>query len=234
MSEFDLEALRKLGEADRRLDQARRRLERAPELAAPQRARVAKAKAELEQLALNQREAAKQIKALELQVASLEAEQHKTLVALNQAKSNAEYQALTAAMERKKTELSALETRVLEGYEAQEAREEQAKAGKERLASQEKEFASASERVAAEEATSREAVAKCEAARKELATGVAEKHLALYEELAARTGDALAEVVDEMCQGCGMKVRPEQISLIRGATQMATCGNCKRILWGRF
>src|SRR5690606_29553213 len=123
---------------------------------------------------------------------------------------------------------------VLEVYEVQEEREGQAVKGRERLASQEKELAGANERVQAEEATAREAIAKCEAARQEVALGVSPKHLALYEELAERTGDALAEVVDEMCQGCGMKVRPEQISLIRGAAQIALCGSCGRILWGRF
>lgn len=231
---FDLEALRKLGEADRRLRQAKRRLERAPDLAAPQRTRVAKAKAELEQLALNQREAQKGIKSLELRMASLEADQEKAQIALNQAKSNNEYQSLVGAMERKKGELETLETEVLEAYEAQEEREALTAKGKERLASQEQELAQANERVEAEAKVAQAAVDECQTVRDEAAAEVAPKHLALYEELVDRTGDALAEVLDEMCQGCGIKVRPEQISLVRGAKQLVLCGSCGRILWGRF
>ncbi|MBL4845927.1 MAG: hypothetical protein JKY65_10395 [Planctomycetes bacterium] len=228
---FNLEALRSLGDVDRRLNRARRRLERATDLAAPQRTRVSGIKAELKELAVSIRESQKAIKTHELEMGSREADREKAEVALNQAKSNNDYQTFLGVIERKKVQVSESETLVLEAYEVHEANEAKTVAGKARLKSQEKELAEANLRVKAEEELVSAEVAKEEACRAEAAGQLSQKHLALYERLREQQSDPLAEIRDGMCQGCGLTVRPEQISLARGAKLLVTCGNCQRILW---
>lgn len=231
---FDLEALRALGDVDLRLSRARRKLERASDLASPQRTRVEGIKRELDQLTTDLREAQKGVKTCELEMAKAEGERQKAEIALNQAKSNAEFQSLTALMEKKKGEISELETKVLEAYDGQEAVEAKIAASKERLASQEKELADAMGRVKVEEEKAQGLIDEAEAARVEAAAKISKKHLELYERLLERNSDTpLAEVRDEMCGACGIKCRPEQISLARGAKQLVTCGSCGRILWMR-
>lgn len=231
---FNLEALRALGDLDLKLSRARRSLERAGDLASPQRNRVVGIKEELVQLGLSQRESQKAIKGLELLMATAEAERMKAETALNQAKSNAEFQNLTALMERKQAEISDFETKVLEGYDVHEEGDAKTAAGKERLVSQEKELAEAMVRVKAAEEKAQGEIDGLEAKRVEAAAKISDKHLALYTQLLEEHKDTpLSEIRDERCVACGMKARPEQISLARGGKLLVTCGPCRRILWMR-
>lgn len=231
---FDLEALRALGDVDLRLSRARRKLERASDLAAPQRTRVEGIKREQTQLTTDLREAQKGVKTNELEMAKAEGEIQKAEIALNQAKSNSEFQTLTALMERKRVEVSAAETKVLEAYDAQEAIEGKIAALKVRLSGQEKELADAMGRVKVEEDKAQALITEAEAARAEAAAKISPKHLELYERLLERNQDTpLAEIRDEMCGACGIKCRPEQVSVARGAKVLVTCGSCQRILWMR-
>ncbi len=231
---FDLEALRALGDVDLRLSRARRKLERAADLAAPQRTRVEGIKRELEQLTTDLREAQKGVKTRELEMAKAEGERQKAEVALNQAKSNSEFSTLTALMERKTAEISEAETKVLEAYDHQEAIETKLAASKGRLSEKEKELADAEGRVKVEADKAQVLIDAAEADRVTAAAKISGKHLELYERLLERNKDTpLAELQDEMCGACGIKCRPEQISLARGAKQLVTCGNCQRILWMR-
>ena len=232
---FDLSVILELGELDRKLIRLRKRRDAAPDMAAPQRARVDKAKRELSELGEQDKEAAKGVKRLELDAKAKEADIAKAQVALNQAKNNDEYQALTRTIATRQEELNALETEILEAYEAQESREELSAKAKERIASQEKELAEALERVKETQAKHGAEIEGLETQRAELLAKLSDDHRELYERLLARLGDsAVAEVRDEICQGCLLKIRPEQVSLVRGGTTMVTCSDCGRILWGKF
>lgn len=232
---FDLSVILELGELDRKLIRLRKRRDAAPDMAAPQRARVEKAKRELTQIAEQDKESAKQVKRLELDAKAKEAEIEKAQVSLNQAKNNDEYQALTRTIATRKDELSKLETEILESYEAQESREDLSKKAKERITSQEGELKAALERVAETQAKHGAEIETLEARRAELMAKLGEDHRDLYERLLERLGDsAVAEVRDEICQGCLLKIRPEQVSLVRGANTLVTCSDCGRILWGKF
>lgn len=232
---FNLEAMLQLGDVDASLNRLRRRLGHAPGLAAPQQQRVDAAKAELETLKdetkLNQREVTR----LEGEATAKKGEIEKAQLALNQAKANEEYQTLLRTIDARQSELSDIETRILEAYEAQDERVEREKAGKTRLAQQEKELKAALGRVAEEEAACNKEIEELEVKRKSFASEISAEHLELYEKILQKTGDkATAEVVDEMCQGCYVKVRPQQISLVRAGTELVVCFTCARILYGRF
>ncbi|RMG15202.1 MAG: hypothetical protein D6731_08845 [Planctomycetota bacterium] len=229
---FDLPAILDLGRLDEELGRLRRRLERAPEQAAPQRQRVAACKRELDRLVEETKRGVLEAKRLEGEAESKKQALGKNEVALNAAKSNDEYQALLKAIERQKDELNDIETAILEAYDEQDRLEAAQKAGAERLAEREKELAAAEERVAALEAELRERIAELEARRAEAAARVDADVLTHYQRVLDKVGDtAIVPIQDETCQGCYYRVRPNQVSLIRGGKEMVVCFHCGRMLY---
>lgn len=233
MSELEIQAILTLGEIDGLLLRARKRLARAPQIAAPQRERVRMAKAELDRLSEEGKRGKREVTKLEGEAKDKQAALEKAQVALNSAKSNEEYQTHLRTIDARKSELSDIEDQILLAYDAQEERDTKTAAGKKRLATQEKELADAEKRVAAEESKVQAEVSELEAKRAEAASKLSEEHLAHYERILEKVGDsAVAEVVDEHCQGCYIKVRPDQGSKVRGGKELVSCWTCGRILYG--
>jgi predicted nucleic acid-binding Zn-ribbon protein len=232
---FDLQAILELGELDQKILRLRGRLKRAPDLAAPQRSRVTKADNELTSIGEEGKAGLREVKRLELEAKGKEAEVEKAQVSLNQVKNNEEYQALLRTIASRQSELGVIETKILEAYDAQESREEKTKSATKRLKSQQGELATAQGRVKKEEEAVRGELTVLEETRCKISARLSQKHLELYERLLKKLGDAaVSEVVNEICQGCFMQIRPEQVSMIRGANQLVPCADCGRILWGRF
>lgn len=230
MSDTPLDAILRLSEVDRALYQARRRRGQALQISAPQEARVADARRGLERLKEQQKTQARDTTRLEGEAKSKTAEIEKAQAALNQAKTNEEYQALLRSIEQKKSELGDIETKVLEAYEAQERRVAEQKALEGKLKQLDGELAEAKKRVAQELGTIDADLARLEGQRAEAAGGLSAEHRALYQRVLETNKDsATAAVAADICQGCFMKVRPEQVSQVRGK-QIATCFTCSRIL----
>lgn len=225
-----LDAILRLSDVDRALYSARRRRAQALQISAPQEARVADARRGLDRLKDQQKTQSRETTRLEGEARAKQAEIDKTQAALNQAKSNDEYQALLRSIETKKGELGDLETKVLEAYEATESRTAEQKALELKLKQLDGELAEAKKRVAEELGKIDAEVGRLEGQRKEAAVGLSADHMALYQRVLETTKDsATAAVIKDICQGCFMKVRPEQVSQVRGK-QLATCETCSRIL----
>ena len=191
---------------------------------------VADARRGLDRLKEQQKTQARDTTRLEGEAKAKQGEIDKTQAALNQAKSNDEYQALLRSIETKKGELGELETKVLEAYEAQESRTAEQKAIEVKLKQLDGELAEAKKRVAEELAKVDADVGRLEAQRKEATAGLSPDHMALYQRVLETNKDsATAAVIKDNCQGCFMKVRPEQVSQVRGK-HLATCETCSRIL----
>jgi len=234
VSELDIDALFELGEVDRDLIATRRRLADAKRIAAPQQSRVNDAKAALQEVLDKSKRGGREVKSLEADAKAKEEEISKAQIALNNAKSNEEYQGHLRTIDRAKTELGELETRVLEAYEAQEHRDAEKKRLEERVEVQEAELAQAMTRVREAEGKEQAGLERHEARRAEIVGRLSGDHLELYERILEKHGDhATAEVLDEMCQGCYMRVRPEQLSQVRGRKAVVTCTTCGRILFRR-
>lgn len=230
MSEAPLDAILRLSDVDRALYSARRRRAQALQISAPQEARVADARRGLERLDEQQKQLGRDTTRLEGEAKAKQAEIDKAQVALNQAKSNEEYQVLLRSIETKKGELGDLETKVLEAYEAQETRAAERKALEAKLKQLEGELAEAKKRVAEEVAKVDAEIARLEAQRTEAAAALSPEHAQLYQRvLEVNKDSATAAVSKDICQGCFMKVRPEQVSQVRGKA-IATCETCGRIL----
>lgn len=226
-----LDAILKVGEVDRALFQAQRRRAQALQISAPQEARAADAKRLLDKLKDQAKTMSRETTRLEGEAKSKQAEIDKAQVNLNQAKTNEEFQSLTRTIAAKKGELGDLETKVLEAYEAQEKRAKDQKETEARLKQHEAEVAEAKKRVAEELKKIDADVARLEGERKALADAVGGEHLAVYQRVLEQNKDAAtAAVIKDICQGCFMKVRPEQVSMIRGK-QISTCFTCSRILY---
>lgn len=226
-----LDQILRLGDLDRALFGARRRRTQAQQLSAPQEARAQEARRALDKLKELAKTLQRETTRLEGEVKAKTAEIEKAQVALNQAKTNDEYQALLRSIETKKKELGDIETKVLESYEAQEVRAKDQKDVEAKLKIVEAELAEAKKRAAAEAAVVDAELAKLEAERKAAAAGVSPEHLGVYQRVLESNRDsATAAVERDICQGCGIKVRPEQVSQIRGK-QITTCFSCSRILY---
>jgi predicted nucleic acid-binding Zn-ribbon protein len=231
VSDTPLDLILRLGELDRALFSARRRRAQAEQISAPQELRVQQARRDLERLKEQAKTQAREATRVEGDAKGKTAEIEKTQVALNQAKSNAEYQALVRSIEQKRAELGDLETKILEGYEAVEARAAEQKALEARLAQLQGELAEAQKKVKSELQAIDAEVGTLEAERRGAAAAVAPEHLAIYQRvLEANKDSAIAQVANDICGGCSLKVRPEQVSQIRGK-QIVTCADCSRILY---
>jgi len=231
---FDFEILSALDDVDRGLARAHRRFKNATGLSAPQRERVGMARAALEALKAENKVGARDLKRLEGEAKAKQEEINKAKGALNSVKNNTEYQVLLKTIASREEDLAELETGILEAFEAQDERDGREKGCKERLATQQKDLDLATARVKKEQGEAQQQIDELTAAR-ELASGkVDPQHLRLYETLLNKLGDAaLAEVREEICQGCYMKVRPDQISKVRGRKELVTCFTCGRILVAR-
>jgi len=229
---FDLQGILRLGDLDREILGARRRLRNSTSLAAPQRGRLEVAETELarmkEQTKLSQREVTR----LEGEAKAKQAEIDKYSLAQNRAKTNEEYQTHVRSVERARGELGEIETRILEAYEAQEERDRADKKIAESLTGLKRELQEANGRVKAEEDLCHTDLTKLEEERARATSSLSQDLLQLYQRLLDKTGDsAVALVVDEICQGCYMKVRPEQISQVRGGKELVICFTCGRMLY---
>lgn len=226
-----LDAILRVGEVDRALYQAQRRRAQALQISAPQEARLGDAKRALDKLKDLAKTLTRETTKLEGEAKAKQAEIDKAQVNLNQAKTNEEFQLLTKTIASRKAELGDLETKVLESYEAQEKRAKDQKETEAKLKQHEGEVAEAKKRVAEELKKVEADVARLDAERKAAASAVGADHLAVYQRALEQNKDAaMAAVIKDICQGCFMKVRPDQVSQIRGK-QLSTCFTCSRILY---
>jgi uncharacterized protein len=229
---FDLEAILKIGDIDRELIRARRRLKDAPRLAAPQQARLKEAQDGLDELATAKKQAQRDLARLEGEAKSKQADIDKAKGNLNTAKSNDEYQVLLRTIATRESELGDLETLILEAYELQDTTEVERKRLEARVKSQEGELGEAKKRVKAHEKTIEEEIAGLETKRAEVAATIGSDHLGHYNRILESAGDtATAALQDEMCQGCFIRVRPDQFSKVKGGKELVTCTQCERILY---
>jgi predicted nucleic acid-binding Zn-ribbon protein len=196
---------------------------------------VTSSKEELAVLADQAKLTARTVAKLEGEAEAKKGTINKSEVALNSAKSNTEYQVHLRAIDQAKTELGDIETGILESYEAQDARNEAKTTGDKRLGELQKDLAAAKKRVSDYGGELNRQISDLEGSRATCAETIGGEFLELYEKILAKSGDsAIARVnnSDAMCQGCYNKVRPNQLSQIRGRKELVTCWTCGRILYG--
>jgi predicted nucleic acid-binding Zn-ribbon protein len=150
---------------------------------------------------------------------------------LNTIKTNEEYRALLAQIERSKTRQSECEDRILAVMEEIEENEAA-------LSEAQRELRAAEELLEERTREANELVARLQEAidakavsREDVTREISESHLRRYERiLAGKGGLAVATIEGHVCSGCHGTIPPQTINEIRKCDRLYTCQHCGRIL----
>ena len=147
-------------------------------------------------------------------------------------KSNDEYKAMQRQMEVTKSEIGDVETKILEGLDASEelegkraTREQELADGQKKVAGMEKELEAEKAKLEAELVTQKDG-------RKVVLDVIPEAMLGEYQNIAkTRGGIAMAAAVEERCQICMVRIRPQVFHELRMYEKFHHCASCGRILY---
>jgi predicted nucleic acid-binding Zn-ribbon protein len=229
-----LHHLLELQAVDLRLNEERKRFALFPQRIAEVEARVAAVRAELEKSKAAQVAAIKGRKKYELDVEQWKDRARKYKDQSSQVKTNEAYKALQHEIESAEAEIAKSEDRLLEEMVASEEYDQRVKASEKALKDAEGVAAGERSQIEAEKTASQTEITGLEDERKRLVAQVPDDLLDHYERIARKHhGIALAEVRDEKCSACGMRVRPHVLQeMHRGQSEeLFHCETCTRILY---
>ena len=176
-------------------------------------------------------ESQKQQRAAEGELSAAEEKASKYETQLMSVKSNEEYKAMQKQIEVTKNEIGDVETKILQGLdtleelEAQRSeRERELKQGQIKVSGMEKELDAENAKLEAE-------LAERQQAREELLPLIPEDLFEEYQRIAkTRGGVAMAAAVEERCQMCMVRIRPQAFHELKLGDKH-NCGSCARILY---
>ena len=219
---------------DLRLNDVRARLATFPKKLAELDARIAAAHGEVDRSKAAQLATSKDRKKYELDVEQWKEKVRKYKDQTSQIKTNEAYKALQHEVQMAEAEIAKAEDRLLEQMVASEEYDRRIKASEKALKEVEEIVRDERAKVEAEKAASEKEFAELNAERERLAAEIPEDMRDHYERIAKKhNGVSLAEVRDEKCTACGMRVRPHVFQEMRRANseQMFHCETCTRILY---
>jgi len=219
---------------DLRLNDVRARLAVFPKKLAELDARVAAARAEVDHSKAAQLSTVKERKTYELDVEQWKEKVRKYRDQTSQIKTNEAYKALQHEVQIAEAEIAKAEDRLLEQMVAGEEYDRRIKISERTLKEVEETVRGERSRVEVEKAAAEKELAELTAERTRLATEIPEDMRDHYERIAKKhNGVSLAEVRDEKCTACGMRVRPHVFQEMRRANseEMFHCETCTRILY---
>jgi predicted nucleic acid-binding Zn-ribbon protein len=229
-----LQSLLDLQNVDVRLNDVRARLAAFPKKLAEVEARVAAAKAEVEGSKAVQLATIKDRKKYELDVEQWKERVRKYKDQTSQVKTNEAYKALLHEVQTAEEEIGKAEDRLLEQMVAGEEYDRQVKASEKMLKEVEEVARGSRAKIEADKSAAEKELAELNAERARFVAEIPENLLDHYERIAKKhNGIALAEVRDEMCSACGMRVRPHVFQEMRrsASEEMFHCETCTRILY---
>ncbi len=177
-------------------------------------------------------EAQKAHRANESALAATEEKVKKFRDQLMNVKTNDEYRLMQKQIEAATSEVSEVEDRILQGYDAIKELEEKKKA-------RQKELEKGQTEISAMERTLEAERVKLEGellTRRESRDGILKEIPSdLFEDYSriakTRGGVAMAEAIDERCQVCMVRLRPQVYQELRVGEKIFHCENCRRILY---
>ena len=229
-----LQKLLELQSVDVRLNEVRAQLAKFPKKLADADARAASAKAELEQSKAAQLASFKDRKKYELDVGGWKDRVRKYRDQTSQVKTNEAYKALQHEVQMAEDEIAKAEDRLLEQMVAGEEYDRRIKKAEAALKDVEAEVRVQRATIEENKAAAEKSLAEFTAERAAVVAEIPENLLDHYERIARKhNGVALAEVRDEKCGACGMRVRPHVFQEMRrlGSDEMFHCETCTRILY---
>ncbi len=149
-------------------------------------------------------------------------------------KTNEAYKALQHEIQAGEAEIAKAEDRLLERMVSGEEYERQVKAAEQGLRTVEAAAQAQRQAIAAEQAAAQKELERNLAERQQAVAAIPEDLLDLYQRIARRhNGVALAEVLDETCTMCRVRVRPHVYQELRreDSHEVFHCESCTRILY---
>jgi len=229
-----LQKLLELQNLDVRLNEVRARLAAFPKKLADADARAASAKAELDQSKAAQLASFKDRKKYELDVEQWKERVRKYRDQTSQVKTNEAYKALQHEVQMAEAEIAKAEDRLLEQMVAGEEYDRRIKSAESSLKEVEAVVRVQRATIETDKAGAEKSLAELTAERASVIADIPENLLDHYERIARKhNGVALAEVRDEKCGACGMRIRPHVFQEMRrlGSEEMFHCETCTRIIY---
>lgn len=229
-----LQNLLELQALDVRLSEVRAQLAAFPKKLADADARIAAARAKLDQSKAAQLAVIKDRKRYELDVEQWKERVRKYKDQTSQVKTNEAYKALQHEIDMAEGDITKAEDRFLEQMVAGEEYDRQIKASEQLVKEVEAAMGRERAQIQIEKAAADKEFAELNAARAVAVAKIPENLLDHYERLIKKhNGIALAEVRDEKCAACGMRIRPHVFQEMRRADseEMFHCETCTRILY---
>ena len=229
-----LQDLLELQSVDVALAAVRARLATYPKKLADTDARIAAAKAEVEAGKAAQLANLKDRKKFELDVEQWKVKVRKYKDQTAQIKTNEAYKALQHEVQMAEAEIAKAEDRLLEQMVSAEEYDRRIKTSEKTLRDVEDVARAERSKIETEKAAAEKDLAELEAERTRTAAEIPEDLLDHYARIVKKhNGIALAEVRDEKCSACGMRVRPHVFQEMRrpGSKEMFHCETCTRILY---
>jgi predicted nucleic acid-binding Zn-ribbon protein len=149
-------------------------------------------------------------------------------------KTNEAYKALQHEVQHAEKQVAEAEDRLLERMVAGEEFERQVKSAEHSVIALESETRIEKQKILTEQASLKEELQAKEAGRREIAAEIPEDLLHTYEQIARRRhGIGVAEVREEACGLCGVRIRPHVFQELRrnDCHDIFQCETCTRILY---
>jgi uncharacterized protein len=227
----DLERLIQLQQLDTFTENARRRVADHPSLAEALDARLASSTSALEAARAGLADNQVGRRAVEKDLAMIQARLSKFKDQLMEVKTNKEYQAMLKEIEAAQNEVRHLEDKILERMLEADDLAARAKEAEARLAADKQVIADERRQLEAETATLRRELEEATARRAAVAGQITPALVATYETVRARRGTAVVEVKGGYCTACHVRMRPQVANELRRNEIIFQCESCQRVLY---
>jgi len=229
-----LQDLLELQSVDTRLQAVRARLASFPKRSADAEKYITAAKAELDAAKAAQVAVVRDRKKYELDVEQWKERVRKYKDQTSQVKTNEAFKALQHEVDNGEKEIADAEDRLLEQMVAGEQYERQIKESEKVVKAAEDVAKVERAKIDAEKKDAEQELAQLNAERERAVAEIPESMMDHYDRIMKKHDNlALAEIRDEKCSACGMRMRPQVIQAIRRSTtdEMFHCETCTRILY---
>jgi predicted nucleic acid-binding Zn-ribbon protein len=170
----------------------------------------------------------------ESELAAVEERVKKYKDQLMNVKTNDEYRAMQHQIEVATKDVSAIEDKILDDFDTVKELEEKKQKRQAELDKGQKEISAMEKELEAERTRLESERASRMTSREEVLTRIPEDLLSEYDRIAkARGGVAMAEAIDERCQVCMVRLRPQAFQELRMGAKILHCESCRRILYYR-
>jgi hypothetical protein len=177
-------------------------------------------------------EAQKAHRANESALASTEEKVKKFRDQLMNVKTNDEYRLMQKQIEAAASEVSEVEDKILQGYDAIKELDETKKERQKELEKGQTEISATERTLEAERVKLEGELATRRESRDGILKQIPSDLFEDYNRIArTRGGVAMAEAIDERCQVCMVRLRPQVYQELRVGEKIFHCENCKRILY---